>query len=98
MKELKESFKGKGEVKGFFFTQIVKKDYGYIYRVTTDVDTNRFMHYEVFKRVENKRFECVSYPKSKSFGKWAWTCSNMERAMVRLEEIKIAKELLDGRG
>ena len=40
------SFEGKGEVKGFLFTQVVKGEKSYIY----EVKFNNSRHYEVFKR------------------------------------------------
>lgn len=77
MKELEKQFIGRGEVKGFTFTQIKQNGKGYIYHVRDTFGNER---YEVFKRVENVRFNTISYPKSKSFGKWAWTTSSLEKA------------------
>jgi len=76
MKQLEEKFIGKGQVKGFKFTQIKKTKYGYIYLV----EDCKYSHYEVFKHKENKRFECVSYPSNKSFGIWAFTTKDINRA------------------
>lgn len=76
MKQLKEKFKGRGEVKGFIFTQIKKSEYAYLY----EVKEGDFLRYEIFKHVENKHFNCVSYPSSKAFGSWAWTTDSIERA------------------
>lgn len=75
MKELKECFVGKGQVRGFLFTQIKKSNYGFIYKVETEGKT----HYEVFKRKENNKYDCVSYPSNKSFGIWAWTYVSLKR-------------------
>jgi len=86
MRELEKSFIGKGEVKGFKFTQVKKTEYGFIYLVESDGNT----HYEVFKRVENDRWGCISYPKSKSFGVWAWTYTNISTASEKLLEFKNA--------
>ena len=94
MRELQEEFIGKGEVKGFKFTQIKKTEYAYLYQVE-DYSTNR-MRYEVFKRRINKRYECVSYPKSKSFGLWAWSIFNYQKALQKFEEISLAKEASNG--
>lgn len=69
MKELEHEFLGKGEMKGFLFRLKEKKDTAYLFEV---LKNNEVSHYEVFKRVENIRFNTVSYPSSKSFGDWAW--------------------------
>lgn len=83
MRELEKSFKGKGEVKGYNFTQMTLTDKAFLYEVERD---GKF-HYEVFKRVENNRFGCVSYPSSKSFGIWAWSCGTLKRALERFNEL-----------
>lgn len=87
MKELKKEFKGIGEVKGYNFKQLNKSPYAYIYQVENT--TTKALHYEVFKRQINKRFNCVSYPKSKSFGLWAWTKSNLTDAEYLYDELNI---------
>lgn len=69
MRELEEKFIGKGEVKGFIFTQIKKSEYAYVYKV----DNGASVNYEVFFRKENTQFNCISYPSSKAFGIWAWS-------------------------
>ena len=76
MRELKKEFIGKGQVRGFEFTQVKKTKNGFIYKV----DTKNRIHYEVFHRKENNRFNCVSYPSNKAFGVWAWTCDTIEKA------------------
>ncbi len=92
MKELKESFIGKGQVRGFEFTQIKKTEFGYIYKV----DTKNTIWYEVFKRKVNSRYNCISYPSNKAFGVWAWTVNSLDKANSILEDIKIRKELSNG--
>jgi hypothetical protein len=81
IKELRTEFTGKGEVKGYYFTQILKSDNAYIYAV----DGGKY--YEVFKRKVNRRFSQVSYPNSKSFGIWAWTCKSYDKALERFEKL-----------
>ena len=76
MKQLQQQFQGRGEVKGYTFTQIRVTDKGFIY----SKELNGSLSYEVFKRKENKRFDCISYPTSNSFGIWAWDCKTLERA------------------
>ena len=78
MRELPMEFVGVGEVRGFRFRQIARTDAGYVYEVV--MPESGLRHWEVFRRMENERFGCVSYPKSKSFGAWAWTCDTLERA------------------
>lgn len=66
MKELELVIKGRGETKGFTFTLMNKSPYAYMYRSVDDCGGN--VVYEVFRRVENKMFNCVSYPNSSGFG------------------------------
>ena len=84
MKELKEYFSGRGQVKGYVFNQIRKTDWGFIY----EVKGSDISHYEVFKRKENTMYDCVSYPTDKAFGLWAWTCDSVDRASEILETFK----------
>jgi len=88
MRELKTEFDGRGEVKGFKFRQISKTDRGYIYSVDFDGKT----HYETFKRVENTRFDTVSYPTSKAFGIWAWSNTDLDKAKKRLKSFNKPKQ------
>ena len=85
MKELKKEFIGIGEVRGFQFKQLYENGYAYMYEVFNPEANDR--HYEVFERVENTAFDCISYPKSKSFGVWAWCIHNYGKAMLKYEEI-----------
>lgn len=66
MKELELVIKGRGETKGFTLTQVDKSEFAYIYE-SRDADGGNIV-YEVFRRVENKMFNCVSYPNSSGFG------------------------------
>lgn len=86
--ELPISFEGKGEVKGFSFTQVYKTAKGYIYKVKCK-DTNK-EHYECFKRKVNTKFSKhehgqISYPRSASFGIWAWTFDSFEKSKTKIE-------------
>ena len=83
MKELKEYFSGKGQVKGYVFDQVFKTEYGYIY----EVKGVKTVHYEVFERKENTMYNCVSYPTDKAFGLWAWTCASFGNAKDKLDQI-----------
>lgn len=86
IKELPENFIGKGQVKGFIFTQLKKSKYAYVYHV----NTGNTVHYEVFYRKINTQYNCVSYPSNKAFGVWAWTCKeyNFFDKFTELNNIK----------
>ena len=77
MKELQKEFIGKGEVSGFKFTQLEATNKAFLYKV----QAGGLIYYEVFKRRENTRYGCVSYPTSKAFGVWAQTTSDYEKAL-----------------
>lgn len=79
---LEKEFKGKGEVKGYYFTQILATDKGYIYKK----QYNDKITYEVFKKKINRRFNKVSYPSSNNFGIWAFDVTTYEKALQRLNE------------
>lgn len=85
IKELDTFFLGRGEVSGFTFKLIKHNISGYIYEVSDD----NIIHYEVFKRKVNPRFNCVSYPKCKSFGVWAWSYQNYNKALTKFIDISI---------
>jgi len=69
-KELQKEFIGRGEVRNFHFTQILKTDAGYIYEVKTP---DLCSHYEVFQRKVNSQYNTITYPQSPSFSIYAWT-------------------------
>lgn len=79
IRQLREEFDGKGEVKGYRFRQAEKGDNYYIYEVTDTENPGR-VHYEVFRRVTNELYQVESYPTSKAFGNWAWTAQSLEHA------------------
>lgn len=83
MKELKLKFAGTGEVRGYEFRQLLRSPFGYIYE-KTHVESGT-VSFEVFKRVENRQFDCVSYPRSSSFGVWAWEFGSFEKALSRFK-------------
>ena len=92
MKELEEEFIGRGEVRGFQFKCLLMCDKAYLYSVTTEGG----VHYEVFERKENTQFDCVSYPKSNSFGVWAFTTVDWGKALAKYEYYKAKeKKVLD---
>ncbi len=83
MQDLKTEFTGRGEVKGFIFTQKNKSEKAFIY----EVNTGNSIHYEVFKRKENTQFNCISYPSSKAFGIWAWCCNDYQKALDKFNDL-----------
>ena len=90
MEKLKVAFIGKGEVKGMIFNKVAETDLGYIYSVGD--------HFEVFrKKIVNKidwetkqptGEQKETYPKSNSFGVWAWTFKSLALAKVQLYSFK----------
>ena len=91
MKELELKFSGTGEVKGYEFEQLDKSKFAYIYK-KTHVESGT-VSYEVFKRMENRQFDCISYPKSKSFGVWAWEYSDHLAALRCFMDIYIREKI-----
>ena len=85
MKELADNFVGRGEVAGFVFCQLARSKRGYLYEVHPS--NVKMPHYEVFRRRVNHRFRQVSYPRSTSFGAWAWTFPEIEAARKKLAEL-----------
>lgn len=81
---LTKYYLGIGEVKGFKFYQEAETPYGYIYRV----ENEGIIWYEVFKRKVNTMYNNVSYPRSTSFGKWAWTKRSKKEAELKLKSLK----------
>lgn len=88
-KKLPENFTGNGEVDGFIFRQIKRGQNALIY----EVRSSEIRHFEVFsikttalcldfeKRLYSDTDFKEIYPKSKDFGKWAWTCKDSRRAI-----------------
>ena len=90
MKELKKIFEGRGEVKGWLFTQLEAHHLAYLYEKSKEGR----LSYEVFKRRENTQYGVISYPSSKAFGKWAWEYQSKEDAMRKFNALKVAKNKL----
>lgn len=87
MKELDTQFAGRGEVRGYTFTQVNQSPHAYIYKKQDDTTTR----YEVFERKENVNPEWginqVSFPSSKAFGIWAWQYNTYEEARQKFDEL-----------
>lgn len=69
MKTIESTFNGRGEMKGYTFKKLKESDYAFVYELTGE---DGFKHYETFEKKINTQFDCISYPRSSSFGKWAW--------------------------
>lgn len=74
---LAKQFFGRGEVRGFSFTQLAENDRAYLYQVEEPCGT---IHYEAFEKKINERFNTMMYPKSNSFGKWAFSFQSRHKA------------------
>ena len=83
IKPLKTQFEGRGEVKGYLFTLLGMTDRAFLY----EVSSGSSKHFEVFKRKENSRYGCISYPTSAAFGIWAWTYSDIKSAIKKYNEL-----------
>ena len=81
IKQLPTTFIGRGEVRNFVFNQLYEGDKAFLYEI---VDGKK-VHYEVFRKKVNNQYACVSYPNSKSFGLWAWTFTNLEKAKLKFD-------------
>lgn len=86
---LKKEFVGRGEVKGFNFSQISKTNWGFLY----EVNTGHTIYYEVFQKRVNRRFACVVFPTSRAFGIYAWTTPDLNRAYEILSELDLTQDL-----
>ena len=84
MKELQKEFDGVGEVKGKHFKQLLSHEKAYLYECTGE---NFKPHYEVFKARKNTMYGVISYPTSKSFGKWAWSFNKYSEAIDKFNEL-----------
>ena len=83
MKNLNKVIIGKGEVKGFIFTQHNQSNKAYLYQV----DTGHSIHYEVFKKTYRVNSKHHCFPTSKAFGVWAWTFTSIEEATEKFNEL-----------
>lgn len=80
-----KEFTGRGEVKGFLYTQVASSDNAYMYKVSH----GPAIWFEVFKRKVNTAFglNAEAYPRSKSFGKWAWSFSKQALAIEKFNTL-----------
>lgn len=95
--KLPDKFIGKADVKGFKFEKFKESESAYIYKVYCGDYPE--CHYEVFEKLiypvfedfmtrkiaEGKFYE--SYPKTKAFGKSAWCCRDINKALNIFDSI-----------
>jgi len=77
MKELGKEIK----TAGFKYIQVFADTSWYIYSQHL---AGQEVGYIVFRRKENTKFNCVSFPSDKAFGVWAWQTWTLERAKSHL--------------
>lgn len=85
IRKLPEQFIGRGEVRGFQFSQISMTDRALCYEVRIK---GTVTHYEVFRRKIKNQYGCKSYLTAKAFGIWAWTYTCLEEAIKKLTSIQ----------
>jgi hypothetical protein len=83
MKNLDQVIRGKGEVRGFVFTQIQKSHKAYIYQV----DSGASIYYQVFKVTHKTNSKRHCFPTSKAFGVWAWAYISLDKANEKFNEL-----------
>lgn len=93
MKKLEKTFKGRGEVKHYTFSQIQENKTSYVYKVTPPY--NAPPHYEVFRKKIFTGFgnEKETYPTSNAFGVYAWWTREKEGIKPLVERIEQLDEL-----
>lgn len=79
---LPDEFIGRGEVKGFYFKKIMTDPRYYVYEITDEGQK----HFELIKRVINKKYNKEYYPKSVEFGYKAWTAPTLKRIEQLIKE------------
>ena len=98
MIKLEKEFIGIGEVKGFKFKMLFNNDKAFIYEVSKKME-NGYINkwYEVFERRVSKATDTIMngvsvhfeekeiYPKSKSFGVFAWCIYNYDVAKSKFD-------------
>lgn len=88
IRKLLTEFIGKGEVRGFHFSQVKRGQQACLYEVASA----GLIHYEVFElkvfREPKTNILYETYPKANSFGIWAWTYRNYTKALEKYAEIE----------
>ena len=100
MIKLEKEFVGVGEVKGFKFKMLFENDRAFMYEVSCEnEDGYTSKWYEVFERRVSKATDTIMngvmvhfderevYPKSNSFGVWAWCINNYDKAKAKFDYV-----------
>ena len=100
MIKLEKEFVGVGEVKGFKFKMLFENEKAFMYEVSYENDdgyTSKW--YEVFERKVSKATDTIMngvmvhfderevYPRSNSFGVWAWCINNYDIAKAKFDYV-----------
>jgi len=90
----------KGEIQknGFLYKLYKKGEKAYMYE-QSDPREDAFHAYEVFKiRIDKPKEifgiqlpEREKFPGNEDFGKWAWSCNQLDRALIKFELIETGK-------
>ena len=83
VKQLPQQFAGKGEVSGYYFKQLKCSNKAFIY----EIHSTNSLQYEVFVNKYYKKYNCLAYPKAKSFGLWAWTYLDYNSALKKYNQL-----------
>ena len=101
--KIEETFWCKGEVSGYHFIKLKETEHAYLYQ-KNEYGTNN-SSYEVFIKkatpvcldFDNRVYSDTefkhTYPKSNSFGVWAWDYLNFDKALVKIENLTLEQIL-----
>ena len=100
MIKLEKEFVGVGEVKGFKFKMLFENEKAFMYEVSYENDDGYTSNwYEVFERKVSKATDTIMngvmvhfderevYPRSNSFGVWAWCINNYDIAKAKFDYV-----------
>ena len=100
MIKLEKEFIGVGEVKGFKFKMLFENEKAFMYEISYEnEDGYTSKWYEVFERRVSKATDTIMngimvhfdereiYPKSNSFGVWAWCINNYDKAKAKFDYV-----------
>ena len=100
MIKLEKEFVGVGEVKGFKFKMLFENEKAFMYEVSyQNEDGYTSKWYEVFERKVSKATDTIMngvmvhfderevYPRSNSFGVWAWCINNYDIAKAKFDYV-----------
>ena len=77
---------------GFTLKQVYQDDDFYIYE-KVNTEFNYKAGYELFERRVNTMFKCETVPGGEAFGIWAFQLPNLNKAYIKLRQLKQEKLL-----